>query len=105
MNTYMKITVAREILELPEQATMAEIKGNYRKLIRQWHPDRCHQNQEACKEMSAKIIAAYRTIINFCNHYRFSFSQEEVRKYLTNQEWWTDRFGNDPVWGKTKEEG
>lgn len=104
MNTYLKITIAREILELPEQATRAEIKSNYRKLIRQWHPDRCHKDQEACKEMSAKIISAYRTIIDFCDQYRFSFSQEEVQKYLTDKEWWSDRFGSDPLWGKTKED-
>lgn len=104
MNTYLKILSARKILELPEHATMAEIKGNYRRLIRQWHPDRCHHDQELCKEMSAKIIAAYRTIINFCDQYRFSFSQEEIQKYLTDKEWWSDRFGSDPLWGKTKEE-
>lgn len=105
MDTYQKITAAREILDLPEQATMAEIKGNYRKLIRQWHPDRCQKDQEHCKEMSAKIIAAYRTIVNFCDQYRFSFRQEEVHKYLTDKEWWSDRFGNDPLWGKMKNEG
>ena len=104
MNTYQQILAAREILELPEQATMAEIKGNYRKLIRQWHPDRCHHDQERCKEMSAKIIVAYRTIVKFCDQYRFSFSQDEVRKYLSDKEWWSDRFGSDPLWGKTKEE-
>ena len=104
MDIYLKITAAREILGLPEQATMSEIKGNYRKLIRQWHPDHCHQDQELCTEMSAKIIAAYRMIVDFCDQYRFSFSQEELQKYITDSEWWSDRFGNDPLWGKMKED-
>ena len=104
MDTYQKITAARKILELPEQATLAEIKTRYRKLIRQWHPDHYPDDQERCKEMSTTIIAAYRTIVKFCEQYRFSFRQEEVQKYLTDTEWWTDRFGNDPLWGTTKKD-
>ncbi|MDD5759626.1 MAG: J domain-containing protein [Desulfobulbaceae bacterium] len=99
MDTYLKILDARKVLELPEQATMSEIKANYRKLIRQWHPDRCCKDQEQCKEMSTKIIAAYRIIVDFCDQYRFSFARDEVQKYLTDKEWWSDRFGDDPLWG------
>lgn len=105
MNTYQKITAAREVLELPEQATVAEIKANYRKLIRQWHPDHNpSQDPQVGQEMAARIIAAYRTIITFCDQYRFSFARSEIQNYLSDQEWWTERFGNDPLWGKGEEE-
>jgi hypothetical protein len=34
-NKYQQITEARNLLELPERASMEEIKSNYRNLIRQ----------------------------------------------------------------------
>ena len=99
MNKYQEITEARKLLELPERATMEEIKANYRKLIRKWHPDRCKKTKKKCTEMTAKIVAAYRIIIAYCNHYKFSFSKEELKNHLSEEEWWLERFGNDPVWG------
>ena len=105
MDTYQKITAARQVLEIAEEATMAEIKASYRKRIGQWHPDRCQEDPERCKEMAATIIAAYRTLVSFCDQYRFSFRREEVHKYLSDREWWADRFGDDPLWGKGRDEG
>ncbi|MBW1741557.1 MAG: J domain-containing protein [Deltaproteobacteria bacterium] len=100
MNKYQEITEARKLLGLPERATMEEIKANYRNLIREWHPDRCKETKQECTEMTAKIVAAYRLIIDYCNNYKFSFSKEEIRHYLSEEEWWLERFGNDPLWGK-----
>jgi DnaJ-class molecular chaperone len=99
MNKYQEITKARELLELPERATMEEIKANYRNLIRKWHPDRRKESKKRCTEMTVKIVDAYRTIIDYCNQYRYSFSEDEVRHHLSNEEWWLERFGDDPVWG------
>jgi hypothetical protein len=48
--------------------------------------------------VTAGIIAAYNTIIDYCNQYSFSFSQEEIRLHFSEEEWWSERFGNDPVW-------
>ena len=45
------------------------------------------------------IINAYKTIIQYCEQYRFSFSREEVEKYVSPEEDWLKRFGNDPIWG------
>jgi len=38
MRKYQKIYEARKLLELPERATMDEIKTGYRNLIKKWHP-------------------------------------------------------------------
>ena len=100
MKKYEQIHAARIILELPEQATMEEIKSSYRILIQKWHPDKCQANREKCKEMTTKIIAAYRIINEYCKHYKFSFSKEEVNKYLSAEEWWFERFGKNPLWGE-----
>ena len=48
MNKYEEITEARGILELPETATLASIKSNYRRLLSRWHPDKCEKNREEC---------------------------------------------------------
>ena len=100
ISKYEKILEARKILELPEAATMEEIKDSYRRLIKKWHPDRCVEEKEACLEMTNKIISAYKVILNYCRNYKFSFSQKEVEKYITGEEWWMRQFGQGPVWEK-----
>jgi DnaJ-class molecular chaperone len=97
---YKDILEARELLELPERASMDEIKSNYRRLVSLWHPDRYRENKEKSEEMTRKIIAAYEIITAYCENYKYSFAQEEVKRYLSVEEWWFDKFGNDPLWGK-----
>ncbi len=99
---YQEITEAREVLGLPETATLASIKTRFRALLTRWHPDRCQKDRERCAEMTRRIIAAYQTIMDYCKHYRYSFSEETVRRHLTPEQWWLERFGEDPVWGKTQ---
>jgi DnaJ-class molecular chaperone len=103
MTKYQKISEARNLLELPEQATLKEIKANYKSLLYKWHPDKCDEKKDKCHEMTQKIIDAYKTIMNYCNQYKYSFSKEEVKKYLSEGEWWLERFGGDSVWGDNNE--
>ena len=98
-NTYQELTEARTVLEIPEQITLTAIKAQYRKLLKQWHPDTCPESLEQCHEMTRKIIAAYKRIMAYCNCYKISFSPGTVRDYLSPEEWWSERFGDDPVWG------
>ncbi|MGE0084177.1 MAG: J domain-containing protein [Desulfococcaceae bacterium] len=102
MTKYQDIIQAKDLLNLPDRASMEEIKSNYRELIRQWHPDKCNGNDEKCNEMTRKIIAAYETIVSYCSQYKYSFAKEEVSRYLSNEDWWFERFGNDPIWGNIK---
>lgn len=83
-------------MELPEQATSRQIKANYRRLLRKWHPDRCREDKDVSQEKTRCLIQAYKIITEYCNNYKFSFSEEEVRKYLSQEEWWIERFGQDP---------
>lgn len=96
---YEEITKATTILELPEAATMQQIKEHYKRLITKWHPDKFQNNKEVFEEKAKKINDAYKIIMNYCNNYEFSFSKEEVEKYIKAEEWWFKRFGNDPIWG------
>jgi preprotein translocase subunit Sec63 len=99
INTYQELTEAREVLELPEKTTLKKIKSQYRKLLKKWHPDKCPDKKERCHEMTTKIIAAYTRIMSYCDQYKISFAQQDVKEYLSPEEWWFERFGNDPVWG------
>jgi preprotein translocase subunit Sec63 len=104
MGKYEEITEARIILELNEFATLKEIKNRYRTLLKKWHPDLCGKNEESRKEKTIEIIHAYRTIINYCEQYRFSFSKEEIEKYISPEELWTKQFGKDPIWGNYQDD-
>ena len=100
MKKFEIIDNSRKLLGLQESATMEEIKNSYRTLLHQWHPDKCKETQEKCKEMTDNIIKAYHVIVDYCENYKFSFSKEEVKKYLNSIDLWFDQFGNDPHWGK-----
>jgi hypothetical protein len=102
--TSKEIIEAKETLGLPDQATWEEIRSSYKELIRRWHPDRCTGDQDRthCNEMTAKLNAAYAVIRVYCNEYQFSFREEDIRKYMSREEWWLDRFGSDPLWGPAR---
>lgn len=99
MNPYDEILTARKLLELPEAATMAAIKSNYRRLLARWHPDKCEENKDECEEMTRRIISAYQTIMVYCHRYEYCFSEDTVKKHQTHEQWWFERFGSDPLWG------
>ncbi len=92
------------MLGLPEKASWEEVKTCYKGLIKTWHPDQCinAEEQARCNQMTAKINAAYAVIRTYCNNYQFSFSDQEIRKYMSTEEWWFERFGNDPLWGPAR---
>jgi DnaJ-class molecular chaperone len=98
---FEEIDAARRELGLPEEATMAEIKRRYRALMKKWHPDAGRAGQAECTEMSRRIEAAYRTIMEYCAGYRYRFTREEVDRYAAAEEWWMRRFGQDPVWNRS----
>ena len=99
MSTYEEINEARLLLELPQRASLAEIRANYKRLMRKWHPDKCTEDPQSCEEMSKKIIAAHKLIVAYCGKYRFSFSREEILEHATEEDFWFERFGKDSSWG------
>lgn len=100
MSTYDEITEARNVLELPETATKDTIRAHYRRLLSRWHPDKNRAEPDACHDMTIRIVAAYKVLMEYCRNYQYSFSEETVRSHLSPEEWWADRFGEDPLWGK-----
>lgn len=100
MSGSQEIAEAAALLGLPERATLAEIKASYRQLLRQWHPDISGGDPAQCNEMTRSITAAYKVIMLYCNHYRYSFTEEEIDRHASDEEWWAGRFGRDPLWGR-----
>ena len=96
---YEEITAARELLGIDESATLGEIKARYKNMISKWHPDVCREKKETCEKMAQKVNAAYKCLISYCENYKYSFSRQEVEKYLSHAQWWFEHFGSDPLWG------
>jgi DnaJ-class molecular chaperone len=98
-----QITEARTILELSETATMKQIRENYRRLVKEWHPDKGAIHADVGKlqekvDRTNAILKAYKTISAYCGDYRYSFKQEEVEKYMSDLERWHRQYGTDPIW-------
>jgi len=104
MGKYEEITKALQILGLYEFATLKNIKIKYTELLKEWHPDLHKENEEICKEKTIEIIDAYRIIMDYCENYKFSFSKEEIEKYISPEEFWEKQFGKDPIWGNYQDD-
>jgi preprotein translocase subunit Sec63 len=90
------------LLNIPDEASLIEIKKIYRDLIFRWHPDRCQEDKEICIEKTKEIISSYKLVMVYCDHYKFSFQNSDLEKHFGNTdelEFWYDRFGDDPIWG------
>jgi len=104
MGKYEEITKARQVLGLDESVSLKEIKNKYREFLKEWHPDLSKENEELRKEKTVEIIHAYRKIMDYCEQYRFSFSREEIEKYISPEELWAKQFGKDPIWGNYQDD-
>ena len=93
------------MLGLGKTADMASIKASYRRLLAEWHPDQSAHEKEDCHRKTQQIVTAYRTIEEYCRQYRYSFSEESVKRHLNAEQWWAERFGMDPVWNDNNDNG
>ncbi len=98
MGKYEDITQARKVLGIDESETLKNIKNKFNQLIKKYHPDVCKMDKEICRKKSEEIINSYKVVMNYCDNYRFSFNKKEVEKYLSREEFWKKKFGNDPIW-------
>ncbi len=86
---------AKSLLGLREKSTLKEIKDKYKNLIKRWHPDKFKDNVEKATKMSAKINEAYKTILEYTNHYEYPFDEESIKtKCQSPSDWMKERFGN-----------
>jgi preprotein translocase subunit Sec63 len=95
---WKKIIAARELLGLGEKATQAEIKKAFRRLSKKHHPDLAQKGEQGGEVTIQALTEAYQTLLDYCQNYRFPLVPGEDQP-LEGEDWWMDRFGDDPLWG------
>ena len=100
--TYKDLIEAIDVLGLPKQASLKEIKRRHRQLVKEHHPDSNGQKEEN-PETIRKINAAYELLRSYCDNYLFSFDHDTFM--LQNpEERIREQFYSDPIWGGGQEE-
>ena len=98
---WQKIAEARKLFGLGEKASLAEIKKAYRRMSKKHHPDLASKKE--ADDISGiemhHIISAYEVLLEYCENFRFPLTMEDPDS-LDGEDWWMDRFGQDPLWGK-----
>jgi len=97
---WQAIEEARDTLQLGDRATMGEIKRAYHRLSREYHPDLTGGDAAKQRKM-VRITAAYELLMRYCREYRFPLAPDENSIYDA-EDWWMDRFGQDPLWGRRR---
>ena len=97
---WKSIARARKLLQLGDKATKGEIKRSYRRMCKKYHPDNAGNSSETSEIMYA-ITGAYELLMRYIEEYRFPLKPSEHDVYDA-EDWWLDRFGQDPLWGKSK---
>lgn len=98
---WKKIVAAKNLLGLPDQASLAEIKKAYRRLSKEHHPDLARHRPEGGEgpelEMH-RLTEAYQLLLEYGKRYKIPLVPGEDQP-LEGEDWWMERFGDDPLWG------
>ncbi len=94
--TFQELQWALQIFGLPERATLREVKGRHRELVKRFHPDRGGGDDP---ERIRLINAAYRILAEYCQDYAFSFAEEEFYRQNPDERL-RMQFCDDPLWGR-----
>ena len=87
---------AKTLLGLHDKATLKEIKLRYKNLMKKWHPDLHSDEVEKATQMSAKIIEAYKLIIEYTSGYEYNFKEEFIEsQFISPEDWWNKKFKDE----------
>jgi len=89
---------AKELLGLGDRATLGEIKRSYRRKCKEYHPDLVGDDK-AKGDVMRKLTRAYDVLMKHYNQFRIPLVPMDGET-LEPEDWWMDRFGQDPLWGK-----
>jgi len=81
---FAEIDEARRLLGLTDAATLKEIKRVYRRLAHRHHPDR---GTEETDETMKRLNWAYKLLLEYCDNYKYSFSEEDVARTYPHDEY------------------
>lgn len=96
---WQAIDKARHLLHLGEQATLDEIKRAYRQLCKRHHPDVVGEESEVDAAMIRELTLSYTVLMHYCHQFRIPLLPCQNER-VDPEDWWMDRFGRDPLWGK-----
>lgn len=74
------VNKARETLQLPEEASLFDIKQTYRRLALLHHPDK-----QGSEEEMKRLGQAYEILKNYCQNYVYSFKENDIHKIVINK--------------------
>ncbi len=81
-----RIIESRKLLEVSPEANLAELKNVYRTLIKQYHPDKVHDDEAlklAYETKSQEIIAAYHLLVSVAPE-THALKLEEYTRIIAN---------------------
>ncbi|MFO7760711.1 MAG: J domain-containing protein [Thermodesulfobacteriota bacterium] len=99
---WKKIDAARKVLGLGEKATLAEIKEAYRFQAKRNHPDLAAGGREAKQKQKCsmqEITDAYQVLLAYCKNFSYPLVRPDNEE-VDPEDWWMDRFGQDPLWSR-----
>ena len=99
---WQAITEAGKLLNLGDRATLGEIKRSYHHLCKLYHPDTAEEAKKDPEKISS-LTEAYELLIRYCEEYRYPLTPA-ADEHFEAEDWWMDRFGQDPVWTKGKKQ-
>lgn len=95
-----EIENAIKILDLPKRFSIKDLKEAKIRKLKEYHPDLNNSNK-LFEEKTVEIINSYNILLEFCEKFVFDFSDDNLyNKISDNENFWKNRFGNDPIWGK-----
>jgi hypothetical protein len=95
-----RLLAARDLLGLDDSASIAEIRKAYRNKAKEYHPDTAAPDNSDETGMH-RLTEAYKTLIDYCQDFKIPLNPSESDP-TDDEDWWMNRFGNDPLWGKGK---
>ncbi len=96
---YQKVVAVKDILKLGDSATLGEIKLAFRLYSKRHHPDVAGDSPENREKMQL-VTEGYQALIAYCAQYQFPLIIEDGDLEVDDEDWWMNRFGQDPLWGK-----
>ena len=97
---WKKIVEAKTLLGLPDQASLTEIKKAYRRLSKEHHPDLARHKEggpEVQRLESHRLTEACQILLEYGKKYKIPLVPGEDQP-LDGEDWWMERFGDDPLW-------
>jgi len=70
-----EIREALNFMNIPPLSSIKDIKRQYKKLAKKYHPDKMGDSK-----MMEKLNKSYKVLMDYCENYKFTFDEYEIKK-------------------------